>query len=321
MMNRKLSEFKGDPKEDVDDWLHSVGVEATAGNWPELVKLNMAKAALRGAASLWGVNPEEGGNWEAWSHAFAAAFRRKYTLEEWFELVKARKQKENEPAEQYALELKKLLKFCPENIAEAKFVKYAIQGIRHTQFRAILLCNQPATMTLFGTLYGEMEANVTFAPQQEGANLDTLRALQTELQQQKSKLAEFEREARMSKLNRNNSTSGQHSAPFPLKEERRSFNNPQSSTKCYDCNSTGHIARDCPKGKICFRCNKEGHISTDCPDPKKKCYRCGSPDHRLLDCPEKGSFNLDKRPSASRNASAGPQGAGPAQTRPCSNFP
>ena len=153
----------------------------------------MAKAALRGAASLWEVNPEEGGNWEAWSHAFATAFRRKYTLEEWFELVKARKQKENEPAEQYALELKKLLKFCPENIAEAKFVKYAIQGIRHTQFRAILLCNPPATMALFGTLYGEMEANVTFSPQQESANLDTLRALQTELQQQKSKLAEFER--------------------------------------------------------------------------------------------------------------------------------
>lgn len=36
--------------------------------------------------------------------------------------------------------------------------------------------------------------------------------------------------------------------------------------KCFNCNTYGHMAKDCrkPKKSGCFRCGKEGHIAKDC---------------------------------------------------------
>ena len=87
--NRKLTEFFGKPEDDVDDWIHSVNQEAAAGNWPDPHKLNVAKAALRGAAARWEPDPGVDADWVQWSNALAIAFRKKYTLQEWFNLVKA----------------------------------------------------------------------------------------------------------------------------------------------------------------------------------------------------------------------------------------
>jgi hypothetical protein len=116
--NRKLVEFHGKPDDDVDDWIHSVNQEATAGNWPDLHKLNMAKAALRGAAARWEPGAGLNDGWVAWSTALGDAFRKKFSLQEWFNLVMARKQLEHEPAAQYAIQTKKLLQFCPHPIEE-----------------------------------------------------------------------------------------------------------------------------------------------------------------------------------------------------------
>lgn len=52
------------------------------------------------------------------------AFRKKYTMEEWFQLVKCRQQEIGESAAKYALEKIKLLRLCPEPFAERKFVTY-----------------------------------------------------------------------------------------------------------------------------------------------------------------------------------------------------
>jgi hypothetical protein len=62
--------------------------------------------------------------------AFTMAFRKQYTMEEWFQLVKARQQEMGESATKYALEKSKFLRF--------KFITYLIQGIRHRQFITVL---------------------------------------------------------------------------------------------------------------------------------------------------------------------------------------
>ena len=304
--NRKLTEFFGKPEDDVDDWIHSVNQEAAAGNWPDPHKLNVAKAALRGAAARWEPDPGVDADWVQWSNALAIAFRKKYTLQEWFNLVKATKQQENQPAAQYAIQTKKLLQFCPHPMEEREFVKYVIQGIRHKQFSSVLLSNPPATMAQFANIYGEMEANAAFGPVEEvpSDKVDTL------MSQLNSKLAVLERAAQLKEIEKKNKTSGARPAPYPPAEERRAFNNPSRPNECRNCREKGHFARDCPQDRICYKCGKTGHLMRDC---RLVCHRCGSSSHLLPNCPNRGPTHLDNRTNPSENANAGSKGADPAQ--------
>lgn len=65
---------------------------------------------------------------------------------------------------------------------------------------------------------------------------------------------------------------------------------------CYNCNKTGHIARNCPEGgnnhggsrfssQSCYNCNKTGHIARDCTEGGgKTCYICGKSGHISREC-------------------------------------
>lgn len=45
-----------------------------------------------------------------------------------------------------------------------------------------------------------------------------------------------------------------------------------SMQSCYNCNKTGHIARNCTEagGKTCYICGKTGHISRECDQDDRK---------------------------------------------------
>lgn len=83
---------------------------------------------------------------------------------------------------------------------------------------------------------------------------------------------------------------------------------------CYNCQGTGHMARECPHPRrvgntttgpadrrTCFHCHKAGHTIANCPDKMwqlppttgnsrggpRRCYQCGQIGHLARDCPSR----------------------------------
>lgn len=71
----------------------------------------------------------------------------------------------------------------------------------------------------------------------------------------------------------------------------RSYNQRSYGPKCYNCQRTGHMAKDCDREqgqKECYNCHKSGHISRDCPEGNDK--KKGVECHK---CHEVGHFARD----------------------------
>eukprot|EP01004_Peranema_trichophorum_P002611 NODE_1657_length_1859_cov_177.801843_g1404_i0.p1 GENE.NODE_1657_length_1859_cov_177.801843_g1404_i0~~NODE_1657_length_1859_cov_177.801843_g1404_i0.p1 ORF type:complete len:532 (+),score=116.30 NODE_1657_length_1859_cov_177.801843_g1404_i0:68-1663(+) len=118
------------------------------------------------------------------------------------------------------------------------------------------------------------------------------------------------------------------------KERKRDDNRPAkefdpSTTECYNCKKTGHIARDCqePKPKRepreprkqrteeeqqqylaevkCRRCNGVGHLAKDCTAARNLddvlCYKCQEKGHFAKDCQNESRPRADKPERAERS--------------------
>ncbi|XP_076283314.1 uncharacterized protein LOC143210389 [Lasioglossum baleicum] len=66
------------------------------------------------------------------------------------------------------------------------------------------------------------------------------------------------------------------------------------------------IRREEPK---CFNCNTSGHLQRDCRQPKRdwgSCYKCGSRSHKVDSCPQNQQESNNSLPRASRQESSRP---------------
>src|SRR5215469_4609036 len=57
--------------------------------------------------------------------------------------------------------------------------------------------------------------------------------------------------------------------------------------RCYKCDKTGNISRNCKeerKIKECVGCGKKGHIQEECRHKERTCYGCGEKGHMKYDC-------------------------------------
>lgn len=82
-----------------------------------------------------------------------------------------------------------------------------------------------------------------------------------------------------------------------------------TTSKCYNCQKSGHIARDCrqqkPREVKCFKCNKEGHFANSCRTQEVetreyrqantrelKCFKCNQIGHYASSCRAQNSREL-----------------------------
>ena len=243
--NHELPTYSGKTEEDVLEFIETVNREALAGDWPENQKLQLAKGALREIASEWRWlhDAEAPPNWEGWSAALCAAFRKRYTFGEWEKMVTAKVQQTNETGPQYALTKAKLRRHCPYPMTEADFVPYLVQGIRHRQFRTVLLQNPPLTTTAFIQVYGLLEQNSDRAPERESeleARIEAQTLELAELRKQMGKNQRFQPYEQMGK--------SQRFQPYQTRTGRQT-DTTSKERLCFECNRPGHLKRDCPEGK------------------------------------------------------------------------
>ncbi len=87
----------------------------------------------------------------------------------------------------------------------------------------------------------------------------------------------------------------------------------RDAPKCYNCQGTGHLARECPSerqerqdrpqrnynqrsyGPKCYNCQQTGHMAKECDKQQapKECYNCKKVGHISRDCPEGGDNKTD----------------------------
>ena len=67
-------------------------------------------------------------------------------------------------------------------------------------------------------------------------------------------------------------------------------NRPRQIVRCWNCQSEGHMSRECPKQKVlkCFSCGNEGHMQRDCRRnfvTRLSCHACKEEGHQRRECP------------------------------------
>jgi len=247
-LNRSVPVFSGHEGScAAEDWICSVEALSSINNWPEPYSIQFAKSNFSNAARSWFLTEVFAG-WSDFVAKFRAAFVRTLRMSDRWTAMVERTQGETEHTADYFYDKLRLCQSLKLVFAETR--DQIILGIRSQELAVYAMSRTHDSPAML------------LSDLQEGGRLFELRRSQT-VAVMKSKTEQprstkgyrgIEKSTSVStgvKLNRG------PDIVMPKSE--------QSTVRCYNCNGSGHIARDCPKPrKPCSACKSTTHIRSQC---------------------------------------------------------
>jgi cellular nucleic acid-binding protein len=333
-----LPKFSDKENEDPWEWWNNYNEIAGINNMSEERKLELVTLSLGGRAKLWYTNERDNiTEWEAnpdyvLDNSFKTAFERRFCNREvqqtFMEQLQNKMQGPNQDVEEYAFQVQELAsKADPTNeYPDHMLLEIFIRGLRTNIQMQVRLLGTTNTFeeAVKAAKRIEKSFKMTKGNFVANYNAETQQILAAEL-------AEIKKELRKATVQPNNriscslcyATNPDHSLEnCPNRSMNRNYNYGRSctrcrskehstqqcpqtgtATRCYNCNGTGHMARDCRQKPICRACNRSGHTAKDCgitspirtlnsanrtfspyTSEQKKCEKCGNPGHTKERC-------------------------------------
>ncbi|CAN7949844.1 unnamed protein product [Ixodes hexagonus] len=164
-------------------------------------------------------------DWDVWKHAIAERFKRKMSLQEFFDFQNERKLKPDETLVQYMYAKNAMLEKAPHKLSPEERISLILSGIQDDKW-ATPLATQNCTSVL------ELI--------DRAANLDSRRTLDSQPTTNPRLLHAFKPSAQHQP---------NHFSTHKLSTPRPPSDNNSGERKCFNCSCFGHISRDCPQPK------------------------------------------------------------------------
>jgi len=262
-LNRSVPVFTGhETSIAAEDWLGSVDALATINNWPVQYRLQFAKSNFTTAARGWFLT-ENFRDWSDFMFKFRATFVRTLRMSDRWKVMNERRQGEMEHIADYFYDK---LQLCQAlNLSLDEIRDHIILGIYSRE------------LALYAMSRSHSSPSALLSDLQDGARLFELRKAQYTSGNQK--LLEDKTKKPAVKIQRD-------SVPPMLSTfvrepvasaDKPVFKRSWSDVRCYNCNMTGHIGRDCRKPrKPCSICQSTAHTRGRCPEKPPEAMRVGT---------------------------------------------
>ena len=304
---RKINEFSGRDDEDPHEWCAEFEKACAANGWGgndnNVRRKNIAATYLRGNAAEWYETDQANivqwhidGQNDNFRERFKDHFSPQSKQIKWQVELTNIKQGIEESIEDYAKRFKKIMRKVnyTNALAAGVQVNYFIKGLNPLYITQVMM-TAPANLNAAVTQAKLLETGTQIAGLSVFGNTDQTEQNREGVRNNKPKRNTFMREKdvkgdAMDELIEKFDKMALKLAN--IEKGKTSRNNSNQGIKCYNCNRTGHFARDCNVQrnerqnmgiKTCNTCGKTGHISREC-YRNKICQRCDRKGHTQEIC-------------------------------------
>lgn len=244
--------FSGSADDDIDEWLESLSVVASANGWKEEDLLKRYSVYLKGAARSWFVSSCDANDPKDWTAAvkkMKAAFGAAKPELSNYERMSARQMVPGEPVATFFFDKLRLIKRYKPAMEKSEVVQHIIRSLTKPYYERIYGKTFDTPDKLYERLKTMDEANAlssnrTSYNQAMAVEEDRVMAATVSAKISEQAAEGFKRPVTPNfPRNRFRDYNKRGSGRSPFSPPRRDI----SEVRCYNCHELGHYATDCPK--------------------------------------------------------------------------